>query len=642
MAGLWSSLFGRRPASRSLQAVEYKPWDDYWYQDVANVGTAVGIPVTPTVALQVGAVFACIKVISETLAALPLIVYERREDGGKDRAVDHPLYELLHESPNAWQTSVEFLDDQQGHACLHGHCFAEIIPGARGAVAELVPIRPEFVTVEQLASRRLRYHVRRPNAAVRTLTQDEVFSVRGRSLDFVTGMSTQAHARDAIALARAIEIYGSKFFANDASLGLVLEHPGQLSPKAHERLKESFRNAYVGLANAFKPKILEEGMKATRIPMAAAKDAQLTEAQQEAVITICRYFRVPPHKIQHLIHATFSNIEHQGIEFVTDTILPWVRRWEARINASLITDRRYFAEFLLTGLLRGDNAARAAYYQSRFNIGTLSINDVRRLENENPLPGAIGDRYFVQGALVPVDKVDQVDRAAARAQASPASSSHDQSVTDAASAHEPASLAAGPPAAPVRAFERLLADAAERIAKSEVREIEKRVAKAADDPARFERWCAEFYAQHVTYVQRTLQPLVEAWQAETGATLRMEDLQSRVVHGGFAWDVNAWEPWSAERAFALAAVLADAFALQAVPARPLPTPAGGGIALDAAALQALLAGHSGARGGGTTVLVEAQGAVKQNLVKHFDLVRNDDGELVGLRLTETYQGGAAA
>lgn len=522
--GLVSALFDRNGMQASTP---FKPWDDFWYENVAGIGTAVGIPVTPLVALQVGAVFACVKVISEDIATLPLITYRRREDGGSERARDLPLYSLLHDSPNEWQTAFEFFEDQTGHAALHGKCFAEILPGAEGAVSELVPLHPDRVTVEQLPSRRLRYKVRQPNGAEpRILTQDQMFHVRGRSLDFMNGISVNVQARDAIALARAIDIYGSRFFANDASIGSALEHPGKLSRDAHERLKESFASGFGGLWNAHKPKILEEGMKFTRIPITNARDAQLTQAQEAAVIPICQFFRMQPHKVAHLLHATFSNIEHQGIEYVQDTLQPWCRRFEQRINATLVTEKDVFAEFLLTGKLRGDSAARAAYYQSRFNNGSLSVNEIRRYENENPLPADIGDRYFVQGAMVPIDRIDeQIDRAQKPA----------PSQTPRQQEREAASAVAVLAAPDFSAFSALATDVGERIAKAETRKL----------------------SDHPGYIRRAISPLLTTWTIVTGATFDEDAIVAGLTATGKPDGDTA--TWSATRAGTIAAILKQEF-----------------------------------------------------------------------------------
>lgn len=559
------------PALRGATTSPWKPWDDAWYQNVAEIGTATGIPVTPMVALQVAAVFACVKVISETVASLPCLIYRRRSDGGKERASGHPLYSLLHDSPNDWMTAFEFFEDMTGHIALHGKGFAEILPGPRGAVDRLIPLRPEWVQVDQLETRRLVYTVKEPKRLERILTQDQVLHVRGRALDFVNGMAVHAKARDAIALARAIDLYAAKFFANDATVGLLLEHPGRLSPQAQKRLQDELVT-WMGLRGAHRPRVLEEGMKVNRLQGTPAKDAQLTEAQQEAVIPICQYFRMPPHKIQWLLRATFSNIEQQGIEFATDTILPWARRWEQRISASLISaPETYFAEFLLTGLLRGDSAARASFYSQLFNIGAITQNEIRGAENLNPVPE--GDRLFVQGALVPTDRVDEVlDR---RADAG-------RRATD----QPPAAGAAGAAApqqalAPVQAFRVLLADAAERIALREARDIAPRVAKAGEEPdGRLAGWLEWFYRGHMGYVVRALTPLATAWEEETGLRVPVASLAFAILEGGFR-AADGFEPWRDARAAAILELLRASFAAAA--------PATGARALPSAPLVPALA-----------------------------------------------------
>lgn len=646
--GILTSLF--RDPEASADGSGFKPWDDFWYENLRGVGNSIGIRVTPLVALQVAAVFACVKVISETLASLPLIVYKRRADGrGRDRATDHPLYELLHYSPNEWQTALEFVDDQQGHASLYGNCYAEILPGSAGSVVELVPLHPERVTVEQLASRRLRYHVREANGSKRALTQDQVFHVRGRSLDFVNGLATHTQARDAIALARAVEMYSSRFFANDASVGVAIEHPGTLSDEAYKRLKEEFTGSHVGLGNAHKPTILEEGMKVSRLAMSAAKDSQLTESQEAAVIMICRYFRMPPHKIQHLLHATFSNIEHQGIEFVTDTIMPWARRWETRISASLLMDRDHFAEFLFAGLLRGDNAARAAYYAARFNIGTLSPNDIRDLENENPIEDESGDKYYLQGALVPLDQAGKVAAVPPQLGGPPAPPNQDGSGTDAPTPADdtPPAGATEASAGPLRAFRVLIQDAAERISRAEVRELERRAAKASADPPRFAAWRNTFYLEHATYVGRTLQPLASAWEDETGNPVDVEQIVASVLCGAYALpgDFAAWaeaRPRSIVDGIAYAFLAASAPApirsvrAQVLTAEVFPDPTLAAIAsLERRVSHAIeLASRPPNAGGVTNIQVDAGASSGPELPRVIAFERDAKGAVIGATIVE--------
>jgi hypothetical protein len=402
-----------------------------------------------------------------------------------------------------------------------------------------------------------------------------MFHVRGRSLDGINGISIHRQARDAIALARAIETYGARFFANDASIGTYLEHPGRLSKEAGKRLKDDLLS-WIGVNRAHMPKVIEEGMKLNRLSSMPARDAQLTEAQQEAVIPICQFFRMPPHKIQHLLRATFSNIEHQGIEFATDTMLPWARRFESRINATLITDSENFAaEFLFAGLMRGDNAGRAQYYQARFNMASLSPNDIRRLDNENPIDEPWADEYYLQGAMVPASRAGEFldrragataprrgeDAAKAGGGETPTLTAETRAESAAVTEVATVQLLAAKDPAPARAFAVLIADVADRIAGAERRAIEKRPAKLAGE--KLAGWLAAFYREHAGYVVRTLTPLAEAWEAETGRRVHVRAAAFAVHNTGFTAagdDVDAqFTEWSAQRAAVIAAAIHEEF-----------------------------------------------------------------------------------
>jgi HK97 family phage portal protein len=429
---------------------------------------------------------------------------------------------------------------------------------------ELVPLRPDLVSVEQLTNRRLRYKLREGDGNTRTISQENMLHVRGRALDFVSGMSVHTQARDAIAIARAIDTFESKFFANDASIGVVAEHPGVLKKEAYDKLKADFSTMFGGVGNSHRPRILEEGMKLTRLPMGSPKDAQLSQAAKDAVLEICRFFRVPPHKVQLLDNAHYNNVEAQNTEFATDTMVPIARRWESCIKQKLVSDPEMYARFEFKGLLRGDNVTRAAYYQSRFNIGSLSPNDIRRLEDENPIADPAADRYYVQGALVPIDRVDEV------------LSRSEQAVVGPAAPDEEEDDAPAPQRTPARAFQMLLADAAERLTKAEVRAIEKRHAKAAEDPARFSAWLESFYGEHAEYATKALQPLALAWAAAAGSSVDLATLVPRIVAVGYRTGED-FTAWSAHRAADLTVLLVQAFAcdrerdaLALAPANPYP------------------------------------------------------------------------
>lgn len=353
-----------------------------------GMSTDSGALVSPESAMRHAAVYACVNVLSEDVAKLPLIVY-RRDGKTKERAPDHWLYPLLHDSPNPWQTSMEFREMMQAHVELRGNAFA-LKTVVRGEVRELLPIVPTRVTVKQLRNYALEYTITMPDGSQWPVPTDRMFHLRGLSLDGVMGVSRIAYQREVIGLGLQLVKHGARLFKSGALLGGVIEHPNVMSEPAAKRLKESFEEKYAqGAETAHAIILLEEGTKFNKAGM-SAEDAQFIESRKLSRSEIAGIFRVPPHKIGDLERATFSNIEHQGIEYVTDSLLPRLRRWEGCITKNLIpaADRRaYFAEHLVDGLLRGDYAARTSGYQSAIINGWMSRNEVRALENMNPADG---------------------------------------------------------------------------------------------------------------------------------------------------------------------------------------------------------------------------------------------------------------
>jgi HK97 family phage portal protein len=504
-----SGFLARLFAGDDTQGSPPGPLDDFWWTKLLGTATEAGVRVTADLALQVSAVFACVKVIAESMATLPLIVYERISDREKQRATDAPEYQLLHRAPNGWQSPYDFKENLTAWAALYGKGCAINYFGPDGHVVELDPVHPTNIKVEKLTTRRLRYQVLQPDGTWRPYVQGEIFHLRGFSLDGIDGVQLSTQAREAIALARAMESFGARYFANDTTIGLVLEHPGKLGDEAHARLTRDLGN-FRG-ANQWRGKVLEEGMKLNRI-QGNAREAQLTDARTNQVVEICRYFRMPPHKIAHLLQATFSNIEHQSIEFVTDTLSPWAVRWEEALTRDVILDdEKYFAEFLLTAQLRGDSAARSQYYRERFNIGTLSRNEIRALENENPIVG--GDTYYVNAATIPLDDegrpiptptIRDVGTAPPPAPDVPGNepdpSDDDDETEDSSNA-----LALAP-------LVTWVGDVADRLASAEAREVEKHIAKGADSPERFALWAHDWYGTHRAYAHKTFAPLAAAYR----------------------------------------------------------------------------------------------------------------------------------
>lgn len=353
-----------------------------------------GANVTSESALTFSAVLACVRVLAESVSTLPLIVYRREADGSKSRAEDHPLYHVLHDAANADMTAVQWREASMVHLCLWGNAYSEIVYDRAGRVRELWPLHPANMTVKRVDGA-LRYEYRENGRGSPIRYESyEILHVTALSINGLVGMSPIAMARDSIGLGLTLNEYGARMFANGVRPGGVLEHPGELTDDAYRRLKESFEAEYAGALNAGRTLLLEEGMKFSPLSF-PPDDAQFLESRQFQIEEIARIFRVPLHKIGDLRHATFSNIEHQSIEFVTDTLRPWLVRWEQAINQKLLSPNergRVYVEHLIDGVLRGDIQSRYAAYAVGRQWGWLSRNDIRSRENMNPIAG--GDDYL--------------------------------------------------------------------------------------------------------------------------------------------------------------------------------------------------------------------------------------------------------
>lgn len=351
-----------------------------------------GVNVTQDRALSLSSYWACVKVIAEDLSMLPLIMYRRRSDGGKDRAADHPLYDVLHDQSNPWTSSFEFRTYLTACALSWGNGFARIQPGRRGAVDTLIPVHPSKI-VPHFDGRELHYEVMRDSGTPETVYQDEMFHLPGLTIptseptSWIFGVSVPRYAREVLGAAIAADSYSQRFWSQDATPGGVLTHPSQLSEEAAQRIGSTWDRDHGSFRGAHKTAVLEEGMKYEAIGM-SNEDAQFLQSREFNVIEICRWFRMQPHKIAHLVHATFSNIEHQSIEHVTDTIQPWATRWERAIKRQLIVDKRnYFAEFLFDALMRGDTLSRHRAYTVSTGGPWMVANEARGRENMNPIEG---------------------------------------------------------------------------------------------------------------------------------------------------------------------------------------------------------------------------------------------------------------
>ncbi len=359
--------------------------------------TAAGVSVTPESAMRLSAVSACVRLIAESIASLPLHVYRRGADGRRERADDVPAARLLHDEPNELMSSFTFRETLAAQLLLWGNAYAPIVRRRSSEPVELLPVQSRSVQVRRAPGGGLVYDVTMPDGRTATVGQADMLHVPGLSFDGITGLSPVRYAAQSIGLAIAAEQFGATFFGNGSRPSGVITMPGQLNAEQAKQLRAAWYDTYGGLSNSNRTAVLFHGAKFETISV-PPEDAQFIETRKFQVSDIARWFRVPPHMIGDLERATFSNIEHQALEFVTHTLRPWLVRFEQEINRKLFpssTDGRpndLYCEFSVDGLLRGDVKSRADYYVKGRQWGWLSANDIRRLENMEPIEG--GDEYL--------------------------------------------------------------------------------------------------------------------------------------------------------------------------------------------------------------------------------------------------------
>ena len=370
--------------------------------------TSSGKTVNEYTAMQTTAVYSCVRVLSEALASLPLHVYRYREDGGKERVPKHPLYHILHDEPNSEMTSYVFRETLMSHLLLYGNAYAQIIRDGAGRVVALYPLLPNKMEVWRDGKGELYYTYTRSTDenpifekyGTVTLAKEDVLHIPGLGYDGLVGMSPIAMAKNAVGMSIACEEYGASFFANGAHPGGVLEHPGVL--KDPGKVRDSWQAAYGGSKNAGKVAVLEEGMKYQQIGI-PPEEAQFLETRKFQISEIARLYRVPLHLIGDLEHSTFSNIEQQSLEFVKYTLQPWVVRWEQAMTKALLLPAEkqdYFIKLNVDGMLRGDYQSRMNGYATARQNGWLSANDIREMEDLNPIPDEEGGNlYLINGNM---------------------------------------------------------------------------------------------------------------------------------------------------------------------------------------------------------------------------------------------------
>ena len=354
-------------------------------------------------AMQIATVYACVRLLAESVAQLPLHLYRITDNAnGKEKATDHPLYKILYRQSNPEMTSFSFRETMMTHLLLWGNAYAQIVRDGKNGVLGLYPLPPENVEIDRDEQGKLYYiyhaytdEVPGEHSKDIQFRREEILHIPGLGFNGLVGFSPIAMMKNALGTTLAVEKYGSMFFKHGGQPSGVLEHPGTL--KDPQKIRENWTQVYGGANNAHRVAVLEEGMHYTPISL-PPEDSQFLSTREFDVEEICRIFRVPPHLVQDLKRSTFNNIEHQGISYVQYTLMPWLNRFEqAVIKDVLLEDEQdlYFPKFNVDGLLRGDYESRMRGYSIGFANGFLSPNDIRRLENMDPIPDELGGNVYV-------------------------------------------------------------------------------------------------------------------------------------------------------------------------------------------------------------------------------------------------------
>lgn len=461
MRGIFGALATPAPSDANKRP---GPADDFWYEGV-GAENAAGIRITPDIAIKASAVFACVKIIAESIASMPLQVFKLTSNG-HEPAPNHPLDELIRFQPNVRQTAIEFWEMQLLHAALRGTAYAEIVPGPRGAVDQLIPLHPDKVRPELLPDQTLRFEVS-ANGQRRILLQDDVFRIPGISSDGIQGLRAVDVAAEAIGLGMAADRYAGRVFSNKLNFGGFLTHPKALSEEGQRNLIQALMLRFAGSTNSHRPVILQEGMKFEKASM-DAQEAQLLEARKWQVAEIARFWRIPMHMLNVFDGVTRSNVEQQAFDFVKYTLRPWAARIEQAIRRDLILARaQYGAFYNFDDLMRGDSAARGQYYAQALGSGGhapwMTVNEVRVREGLNRIDG--GD--------VLIQPANQQTRPA------------------------------GPPAAG-QIEDRSPKGVAQKLIALECAAIRRAGQRFAGDADAFRTWAKAFYGGHVSTVTRLL------------------------------------------------------------------------------------------------------------------------------------------
>lgn len=501
----------------------YSVDDDYWYSPVIRPATS-GVAVDENTAFKNSVVWSCIRVISETIASLPLFVYRRLPGGGKEKSLDHPFHRLLHVQPNPQMTAFQWRETMMAHVLSWGNHYSFLDWARNNSLLGIWPLRPDrmkvFINGDEL------FYVYRPiepgspNEVV--YAADEILHVPGLGYNGIMGYSVIGMAREAIGVSMASEELAGRFFSNDATPPLVLKHPQRLNDEVFKRLKASWEESHGGLTNKWKPAILEEGVTVEKLSMPYT-DSQFLETRKFQTVEICRFFRVPPHMIQDLDRATFSNIEQQSLDFVVNTIRPWLVRLEQAYLVKLfgkMAQRDFFVEHVVEGLLRGDIASRYQAYSIGRQWGWLSADDVRELENMNPLPAGQGKIYLVPLNMVPADKFEEMTTKQETMNPAPAEKSDEDEKEDKEKEELQSRVEALKAQVEVyksREIGRAVQDSVRSVVEAETLQI-RQALRTSETSEIFELTLDEYYDQLRNEMTSRLTPVVSAWQAFIDST----------------------------------------------------------------------------------------------------------------------------
>ncbi len=498
------------------------PLSPFAFQDLgSSKRTNAGEVITPNRALTLAVYFACVRAISEDIAKLPICVYRKLPGGkGKEELVDHPLANLLDNTPNPDNSSYTFRETMTQWALSWGNGFAEIVRNGAGEVKQLWPIHPSRVRLIRREGR-LIYQVGsdndpatlRPQLTYAEFAPSDILHIRGMGSGLL-GYSIASYAAETIGIGLAAQTFGASFFGQGSTASGILTHPGVLKEDAKQNLRDSWQKTYGGAKNSHKVAILEEGLKWERISI-PNNESQFIETRQFEIEEVCRWFRVSPHKVQHLLRATFSNIEHQGTEHATDCLGPWMKRWEKEVKRSLIVEPDVYVKHDANDLMRGDSNARANWYRTMVAAGIYSINEVREMEDENPIEGEGGDEHFMQINMAPVGKVASGEAAA-------------KSVPDKAAGGDDTNPAGGPkPAKPedqgarvasaeaqVSALAPVFLAEADRVLRREAMAFQRQVGKPGVGA-----WAATFFKEQPAHMVDSFGALCVALSTSVGNTI---------------------------------------------------------------------------------------------------------------------------